>query len=168
MNRPLFTLIPLAAAVLYTAPFATHAQAAQVAAAATMRHAECAGAAPLSYVQGRIVEKAVQGTVALRQFVWRTRMIHQLDLMESVAWLDQRRALLAACERCPASIDPDAAARRRGQHGRHDPGVPRPHRHVRSGQAARTHDGEGHEIAPGWLGDLERPLERREWIACAG
>ncbi len=108
MIRTLFTLIPLAAS-LYITPFATYAQAAQVTTAATILRAECAGAAPLSHVQGRIVEKAVQGTVPLRQFVWRTRQIYQLDLMESVAWLDQRRALLAACEQRFARIDPDAA-----------------------------------------------------------
>jgi len=38
-------------------------------------------------------------------------MIYQLDTMETVAWLDQRRALLAACEQRSARIDPMAAAR---------------------------------------------------------
>jgi len=53
----------------------------------------------------------VQGIVPLHQFVWRTRMIHQLDTLETVAWLDQRRALLVACEQRPALIDPIAASR---------------------------------------------------------
>ena len=110
MNRTLATLIPLAAS-LCIAPFLAHAQGAQVTMATTISNAECAGAAHLSYLQGRIVEKAAQGPVALRQFVWRTRMIHQLDTMETVAWLDQRRALLAACEQRSARIDPIAAAR---------------------------------------------------------
>ena len=110
MNRTLSTLIPLAAS-LCIAPFLAHAQDAQAIAAAAISNAECAGAAPLSYAQGRIVEKAAQGIVPLRQFVWRTRMIYQLDLLESVAWLDQRRALLAACEQRSARIDPMAAAR---------------------------------------------------------
>ena len=110
MNRTLSTLIPLAAS-LCIAPFLTHAQAAQVTAATTVSKAECAGAASLSHVQSRVVEKAAQGIVPLRQFIWRTRMIYQLDLTESVAWLDQRRALLAACEQRSASIDAGAAAR---------------------------------------------------------
>ena len=112
MNRTLTlaALISLSAS-LYIAPLPTHAQAAQVTTAATLLNAECAGAAPLSYAQGRIVEKAAQGIVPLRQFVWRTRMIYQLDLLESVAWLDQRRALLAACEQRSAGIDPGATAR---------------------------------------------------------
>lgn len=38
-------------------------------------------------------------------------MIYQLDTMETVAWLDQRRGLLAACEQRSARIDPIAAAR---------------------------------------------------------
>jgi hypothetical protein len=109
MNRTLSTLIPLAAS-LCIVPFQAHAQDAQVSTATTIPNAECAGAARLSSLQGRIVEKAAQGTVALRQFVWRTRMIYQLDTMETVAWLDQRRALLAACEQRSARIDPIAAA----------------------------------------------------------
>lgn len=110
MNRTLSTLIPLTAS-LCIAPFPTHAQDAQLAAATAFSNAECAGAAHLSHVQGRIVEKAAQGVVPLRQFVWRTRMIYQLDTMETVAWLDQRRALLAACEQRSGRIDPIAAAR---------------------------------------------------------
>ena len=107
MNRVLFTLVPLTASLCIT-PSLTHAQDARI---ATASSAECAGAAHLSQLQGRIVEKAAQGVVPLRQFVWRTRMIYQLDTMETVAWLDQRRALLAACERRSERIDPIAAAR---------------------------------------------------------
>ena len=110
MNRTLSTLIPLAAS-LCIAPFLVHAQDAKVTTATTISDAECAGAAHLSYMQGRIVEKAAQGIVPLQQFVWRTRTIYQFDLRETVAWLDQRRALLAACEQRSARIDPIAAAR---------------------------------------------------------
>jgi len=110
MNRTLAVLIPLTAS-LCIAPFLAHAQDAQVTTATMISNAECAGAAHLTYMQGRIVEKATQGIVPLRQFVWGTRMIYQLDLMESVAWLDQRRALVAACEQRSARIDPGAVAR---------------------------------------------------------
>ena len=110
MNRSLFALIPLTAS-LCVAPFLAHARDAQLTTVTMISNAECAGAAHLSSLQGRIVEKAAQGIVPLRQFVWRTRMIHQLDTMETVAWLDQRRALLAACEQRSARIDPVAAAR---------------------------------------------------------
>ena len=111
MNRTLSTLIPLTAS-LCIAPSLVHAQDALVTTAATTNsYAECAGAAHLSFLQGRIVEKAAQGIVPLRQFVWGTRMIYQLDTMETVAWLDQRRELLAACEQRSARIDPMAAAR---------------------------------------------------------
>ncbi|WP_280151712.1 hypothetical protein [Piscinibacter sp. XHJ-5] len=110
MNRTLSTWIPLTASVCI-APFLAHAQDAKVTTATTIWNAECAGAAHLSHLQGRLVDKAAQGTVPLRQFVWRTRMIYQLDLMETVAWLDQRRALLTACEQRSAHIDPIAAAR---------------------------------------------------------
>jgi hypothetical protein len=108
MNRTLATLIPLTAS-LCIALFPAHAQDVQV--ATTISDAECAGAAHLSYLEGRIVDKAARGIVPLRQFVWSTRMIYQLDLMEAVAWLDQRRALLAACDERSARIEPTAAVR---------------------------------------------------------
>lgn len=110
MNRILANLVPLTTS-LCIAPFLAHAQEVRPTAADAISNADCAGAAHLSYVQGRIVEKAAQGIVPLRQFVWRTRMVHQLDTMDTVAWLDQRRALLAACERSSARVGPIAAPR---------------------------------------------------------
>lgn len=109
MNRTFSTLIPLAAA-LCIVPFLAQAQDAQADTPPAIANAECGRAANPSALQARIVEKAAQGIVPLRDFVWRTRMIYQLDLMESVAWLDQRRALLAGCERRSAGIDPLVAA----------------------------------------------------------
>jgi hypothetical protein len=50
-----------------------------------------------SPVQHRIVDKAAQGRDALIHFVSFTKPIYQLDLMETVAWLDQARASQAAC-----------------------------------------------------------------------
>ena len=109
MNHTFSALIPLTAA-LCIAPFLAHAQDARLTAATAISNAECAGAARVSYVQRRIVDKAAQGIVPLRQFVWRTRMIYQLDTTDAVAWLDQRRALLAACEQRSARIEPISAA----------------------------------------------------------
>ena len=103
MNRTFCTLITLAASV-YIAPFQARAQNAQVSAA------ECASAAHLSYPQRRVAELATQGFVPLRQFILRTRMIYQLDLMESVAWLDRRGALLAACGQRSAQVEPVTTA----------------------------------------------------------
>ena len=109
MNRTLTTLFPLAASLcIATCP--AHVQAAPFTTAATVASAGCASATPLSHVQARIVEKAEQGVVPLRQFVWRTRMVYQLDLLESVAWLDQRRAQLADCEQRSARVDADDVA----------------------------------------------------------
>jgi hypothetical protein len=110
MNRTFCTLITLAASVC-VAPIQVLAKDAQVIPTTTTSSSECAGAAHLSYVNGRVVELATQGIDPLRQFLLRTRMIYQLDLMEAVAWLDQRRALLAACEGRSARVDPVAAAR---------------------------------------------------------
>ena len=111
MNRTAFAWMSLAAS-LCIAPLPAHAQDARLAAATAITNAECAGAADLSPLQRRVVEKAAQGIVPLRQFVWRTRAIYQLDTIEAVAWLDQRRALLAACEQRSAGIDAIAAAHR--------------------------------------------------------
>ena len=108
MNRTFCTSITLAAAVCI-APFAARAQDARVTTAATVSQAECAGAAHLSYTQRRVADLATQGIDPLRHFILRTRMIYQLDLMETVEWLDRRRALLAACGQRSAQVDPTAA-----------------------------------------------------------
>ena len=110
MNRTFCTLITLAACVC-VAPIQALAKDAEAIEIASTSAAECAGAAHLSYVHGRVAELAIQGIDPLRQFLLRTRMIYQLDLMETVAWLDRRRALLAACEERSARADPVAAAR---------------------------------------------------------
>ena len=109
MNRTLSALISLTAS-LCIASLPAQAQDAQVSAATTISNAECAGTAHQSHVQRRIIEKAAQGIVPLRQFVWRTRMVYQLDLMDTVAWLDRQRALLAACEQRSARIESIAEA----------------------------------------------------------
>jgi hypothetical protein len=109
MNRTFCTLITLAASVCI-APLQALAQDTQVMTASTVSQAECAGAAHLSSTQGRVAELATQGVVPLRQFILRTRMIYQLDMTETVAWLDHRRALLAACGQRSARIDPIASA----------------------------------------------------------
>ncbi len=57
----------------------------------------CGGGTVLTGLDARVVEKAAQGVGALRQYVWLTRSIYQLDLSETIAWLDQERAAAAAC-----------------------------------------------------------------------
>lgn len=104
MNRTASTLFALAAA-LCMAPHLARAQDVQLSAATTVANAECARAAHHSSLERRIVEKAAQGIVPLHEFVWRTRMIYQLDTLEMVAWLDQRRAVLAACDQRSARMD---------------------------------------------------------------
>jgi hypothetical protein len=84
-----------ALALLAGVPYAAHARdgAVLVAATATTTSApECARSANPSFVQRQILEKAAQGVRPLVLYIQRTRMIHQLDVMETIAWLDQRRA----------------------------------------------------------------------------
>lgn len=48
-------------------------------------------------VQRRVLNEADRGPDQLRQYVQRTRMIHQLDLAETSNWVDQVRARNADC-----------------------------------------------------------------------
>jgi hypothetical protein len=50
-----------------------------------------------SMVQRRIVAKADQGRDALIRFVSINKPVYQLDLLETVAWLDAQRAQREAC-----------------------------------------------------------------------
>lgn len=96
MKRIPYVLMALTTC-LCLAPFQARAEDVTIGRADEVSASGCAGLAPMTYLQRRVVDKAVQGIVPLRQFVWNTRMIYQLDLMETVAWLDQRRASLQAC-----------------------------------------------------------------------
>jgi hypothetical protein len=96
MNR---SIIAAALALLGSAPLSVHAgDTLQLAAAPTPSAAECERSASLSRVQRQLVDKAAQGVRPLVQYIYRTRMVYQLDVMTTVAWLDQRRELLEACE----------------------------------------------------------------------
>jgi hypothetical protein len=63
--------------------------------------------APLDGVQSRVVEKADLGVDALRRYVYITRSIHQLDMMEIAASLDGWRER-AACAKQAAAPAPGA------------------------------------------------------------
>jgi len=64
----------------------------------TVSPAQCARGTSLTHVQRQVVDKASQGVRPLVQYIHRTRTVYQLDVMTTVAWLDQRRELLEACE----------------------------------------------------------------------
>ena len=51
----------------------------------------CASAADLTVAQRGVVQTAAQGVVPLRQFVDRTRLIFELDMMEVTTWLELRQ-----------------------------------------------------------------------------
>jgi hypothetical protein len=95
LTRCTLALATAAAATLVLIPAVGHA--ADTLAAAGTTGANCGSLGTFTSVQRTIVEKASQGAVPLIQYVQRTRMIHQLDLTETLAWLDERRALAAAC-----------------------------------------------------------------------
>ncbi len=59
--------------------------------------APCDRPEALSNLQRKIVDKASQGAMPLIRFIHLTRMSYQLDVYETVAWLDKRRASLASC-----------------------------------------------------------------------
>jgi len=89
MNR---TITLTALALLCSASFCARAGDGAVVAAASTGAAECRPAEGLTRVERQLVDKAAQGIRPLVQFIHRTRMIYQLDVMETVAWLDRQRA----------------------------------------------------------------------------
>ena len=67
----------------------------------------CRQGAELSGLDARIVDKASQGVGALRQYLWVTRGIYNLDMTNTVAWLDQQRAGRAICVSDASSVTGD-------------------------------------------------------------
>jgi len=61
--------------------------------------AKAADCVPLTQLQQRIVDKSEQGVVALRRFVERTRMIHQLSMYDIAESLDAWRAVSTCAKR---------------------------------------------------------------------
>ena len=103
MNR-----IPVAASGLLLAALAV----APVRAAPESEPAACREA-PLSSLQQRLVDKSEQGVEALRQFVFNTRAIYQLDLVETADWVAARREAVRRCMAARAAAA-EAAARAGG------------------------------------------------------
>ena len=103
MNAILRTSL-IALAIFCLAP--AQAQSVEPTVAMSASKAACTAPETLALVQRRIVEKAAEGGPAVIQFVHRTRMIYQLDPIETVAWLDQRRAAKAACAVALADATP--------------------------------------------------------------
>ncbi len=99
LTRCTLALVTAAAATLVP----TVGHAADTLAAAGVPGAACIGVGTFTSVQRTIVEKAAQGAVPLIQYVQRTRMIHQIDVAETLAWLDERRALTTTCRTATAS-----------------------------------------------------------------
>lgn len=51
----------------------------------------------MSLLQQRLVTKSDEGVDALRQYVFNTRKIHQLDLVEVADWTAARRTAIREC-----------------------------------------------------------------------
>ena len=96
MNRFLrLSLLLSAGVVLATAT--AQAQTVDPTVALATGVSSCDRAEAMSNLQRRLVEKASQGAGPLTQFIHRTRMIYQLDVHETVAWLDRERDRLQVC-----------------------------------------------------------------------
>ena len=95
-----FSIVALCLAL----PATSRAQAVDpTVAAVTPSAAECARVEALSNTQRRVVDQAAGGVKSLISFVHGTRMIYQLDLMETVRWLEARQASQRACAIAAAS-----------------------------------------------------------------
>ena len=64
-------------------------------------------ALPVPFVEKQVLNKAAQGWAPFKDYIHRNRMIYQLDLVQTVRWLDDRRAAEAECARVKAN--PNAA-----------------------------------------------------------
>ena len=99
MNATLrISLLSLAAACLLPGTARAQSDEETTLAALTAPSAPCGGPETLSNVQRKVVEKAAQGTTALIRYIHGTRMMsYSLDVHDTVAWLERRRAARAAC-----------------------------------------------------------------------
>ena len=71
--------------------------------------ARCDQPEALSNLQRKVVDKASQGMTPLIRFIHGTRMMsYSLDVYETVAWLEARRAARAACGVAVAVADAPA------------------------------------------------------------
>ena len=68
---------------------------AALALAAAPSQAKCPG--PMNWLQQRVVAKHAQGIDALRRYVFITRSMYQLDMVDTVAWIEERRQAEASC-----------------------------------------------------------------------
>jgi len=59
----------------------------------------------MTLLEQRLVAKSDQGVDALRQFVFSTRKIHQLDLIEVADWTAARRAAVRECMAAKAAAE---------------------------------------------------------------
>lgn len=59
-----------------------------------------------SNLQRRVLHEADRGEEPLRRYVNRTRMLHQLDLLETARWVDQVRARNADCRTAITAMAP--------------------------------------------------------------
>lgn len=59
--------------------------------------------APATSLQQRLIAKSDQGVEALRQFVFNTRMIYQLELQEVADWVSTHRAAVRRCMEAKAA-----------------------------------------------------------------
>lgn len=85
----------------FGAPDATPANAdtVQVAAlAALARQERCGGQAAMTGLQRRILEHASKGVDELRRFVSISRSVHQLDMMDTVAWIERVGTATSECK----------------------------------------------------------------------
>lgn len=101
MNRILLASIPLFF-VLGARPIIASGQTAasvqtEVVAASAVSAGSCDRMQYMTGLQRRLVAKAAQGTDALRDFIFITRGVYQLDMGSIVAWLDRERSAERVC-----------------------------------------------------------------------
>lgn len=113
MHTPRTTLIAMML-VAATVPGLALAQAADLPAtnsdtfALATADRTAAGCPPLAFsnLQRRVLKESDRGGEALRRYVVRTRMVHQLDLHETSQWIDQVRQRNVDCRTAITALAP--------------------------------------------------------------
>lgn len=93
-------------ACTFSLPAAAAPQDAVIAQAVARPPAACAAFAPRDFAHRRAAERADRSPQALRTWLISARMIHELDIAETMAWAEARDRCLASAPRPVASLPP--------------------------------------------------------------
>ncbi len=105
MNQAYALAFALAAAACTLGSQATAAESTPTVEVAVAAAAPACDPAQRGFVERRILAKAEQGFDAVRGYVYITRSIHQLDLLQTLDWIVAQRAGRGTCTLAVAAAE---------------------------------------------------------------